>query len=444
METTKLDYADSQSHDVQILVIDDDNHLCELFVETLKQNGFPYALKANSCRDALNLLGLPLGNETHQERKPDISLVIADIVLPDGNGFDLCKKIKMFYPHMPIMLISGHDFLDMHKKISDANADDFMAKPFNMIELITRVNLLLGRKKDITMSLLSQTPLPHPHSRKIPYIGDKVDSYLIIDSIGMGKTTLIYKVLDTRTNEFYALKILSSSSANFEEVIRRFEYEIEIMSQIDHPNVIAFHDQGTYHGATYLVMEYLNGIDLEELLISRGRLAEKVVFAIAFDLACAINEIHDKGIIHRDIKLKNSIYTPATRQVKLCDFGIAQLPNYMGMTQDGLIVGTPIYMSPESFRGDKATIASDIYSYGATIYHLATNTPPFVAENYAILYEQHTFDAPPPIETIRLDFSLLWTELIVDMCLAKEPDQRPKCMTDVLTFLWAIKKGMAK
>jgi len=123
---------------------------------------------------------------------------------------------------------------------------------------------------------------------------------------------------------------------------------------------------------------------------------------------------------------------------------VAQVPNHLELTQDGLIVGTPIYMAPENFRGSKATTSSDIYSYGATIYHLATNTPPFVAENYAKLYEQHSFEAPPAIETIRPNFSFLWTELIVDMCLAKEPDQRPQNMTDVLTFLWAIKKDMTK
>ena len=441
METEKIDSLDSHA---QILVIDDDKQLCDLIVAALVQHGFPYVVKAHSGREAIKLLGLPMGDETVQEVKPNIDLVISDIILPEINGFELCTKLKLFYSQMPVLLISGHNIVEIHKKILEAKADDFMTKPFNMLELVTRVNILLARKQNQPVVTRPHKIPPHDESRRIPYIGDKVDNYLIVDSIGLGKTSLIYKVMDLRNNEYYALKILSSSSANFEEVVKRFEYEIEIMSQIDHPNVISFHERGTYHGSTYLVMEYLNGIDLEELLISRGRLPEKVVFAIAFDLACAINEIHSKGIIHRDIKLKNSIFTPATRQVKLCDFGIAQLPNYLGMTQDGLIVGTPIYMSPEIFRGDKATIASDVYSYGATIYHVATNTPPFVAENYAKLYEQHTFEAPPPIETIRQNFSFLWTELIVDMCLAKEPKDRPKSMTDILTFLWAIKKDMGK
>jgi len=440
-ETVKFNYVDEENANVQILVIDNDKNICKLLVDSLRENGFPYVLQAHSGKDAMKIINLPQKNETIQEFKSNISLVITNIVLPEINGLDLCKKIKLFYKKMPVMLISGHDIPEIHKKVLDANADDFMSKPFNMIEFIARINILFGRQK-----ITETQPFPNffvpQSSGKIPYIGDKVDSYLIVDSIGLGKTSLIYKVMDTKTNEFYALKILSSSSLNFKEIVQRFEYEIEIMSQIDHPNVIAFHDRGTFHGSTYLVMEYLNGIDLEELLISRGRLDEKVIFAIAFDLACAINEIHDKGIIHRDIKLKNSIYTPATRQVKLCDFGIAQLPDYMRMTQDGLIVGTPIYMAPENFRGEKASLASDIYSYGATLYHLATNTPPFVAENYAKLYKQHTFATPFPIETIRPEFSFLWTNLIIDMCMAKKQNDRPKCMTDVLTFLWAIKKDI--
>ena len=442
METVKFTNIDEVESDAQILVVDDDKQHCQLFADTLKKHGFPYVMQAHTGHEAMNILGLPQENETIQEQQTEINLIITDVLLPDINGLDLCKNAKLFYPRMPVLVMSGHNIFDIHKKVLEANADDFMSKPFNMVEFIARVNILLGRERILAPPIPSSKGTQA--SRKIPYIGDKVDNYLIVDSIGLGKTSLVYKVMDTKTNEFYALKLLSSSSSNFEEVVKRFEYEIDIMSQIDHPNVIAFHDKGSYHGSTYLVMEYLNGIDLEELLISRGRLTEKVVFAIAFDLACAINEIQDKGIIHRDIKLKNSIYTPATRQVKLCDFGIAQLPDYMGMTQDGLIVGTPIYMAPENFRGEKATLASDIYSYGATMYHLATNTPPFVADNYAKLYEQHNMEDPPPIETIRPNFSFLWTELIVDMCLAKDPKDRPKCMTDVLTFLWAIKKDMAK
>ena len=207
MESTKKlkdqtgNQFDSGKLDAQILIIDNDNILCELFISTLKQNGFSNVVKANSGIDAMKILGLPKTDTTHKGIKPDIGLIITDIVLPEINGLDLCKKIKRFYPNIPVMLISGHDIHDIHKKILDANADDFMSKPFNMIELITRVNILLAKYRDIPIPPLSTTTPALQTSRKIPYIGDKVDSYLIVDSIGLGKTSLIYKVMDTTTNE---------------------------------------------------------------------------------------------------------------------------------------------------------------------------------------------------------------------------------------------------
>jgi len=171
------------------------------------------------------------------------------------------------------------------------------------------------------------------------------------------------------------------------------------------------------------------------LIISKGHIEEGFLLDIALDLARALEEIHKKGIIHRDVKLRNSIYCPESGKVKLCDFGIAQLPDLQNLTQQGVIVGTPIYMAPENLRGSRATRQSDIYSYGATIYHLATNTPPFVAKNHAELSSQHFSKLPTPIEKIRPRLSKKWTELIVKRCLARKPEDRPQSMTEVIKSL---------
>ena len=164
---------------------------------------------------------------------------------------------------------------------------------------------------------------------------------------------------------------------------------------------------------------------------------------ISLDIAGALFEIHNKGILHRDVKLKNSIYIPVTGKVKLCDFGIAQIPNSDRITQDGTIVGTPIYMSPESLNGAEATYSSDIYSFGATVYHLATNTPPFVADSQTELYHKQ-FDNPPiPIEKLREGFSRKWSDLIIKRCLSTVPEERPRSMKYVLDALGEIKREIS-
>ena len=429
------------SLDSAILVVSADDALSEQIAALLGGAGFSKVIIAKTSKLGRRVLLIPSDvSEPPPETPPGIELVICDARLDTDRdtGADFCELVKDKYPYIPVLLICTHDEEDFDIPLLDCGADDFIYCPIDRAELVARAKVLLAKTiVSVDREQTSSFDMP----RKIPFIGDRVDSYLILDSLGMGKTSLIYKVLDTRDNTVYAMKLLSGAAGNYEEAVKRFEYEIEIMSQIDHPNVIGYHERGSYRGATYLVMEYLNGIDLEELIISRGRLPESTVFSIAFDLACALSQIHDKGIVHRDIKLKNSIYIPTTKQVKLCDFGIAQIPNMLELTQEGMIVGTPIYMAPENFRGEKATIASDIYSYGATVYHIATNTPPFVAENYKKLYEQHSLKAPPAIESIRPTFSPLWSELIITRCLAKQPIRRPGSMGEVLAALLAIKKN---
>ena len=432
-----------QLKEPRILAVDDDRIVGRLIKKVLNHGGFENVSVVTSAGKALIALGIPMGTKEHPKDIP-YDLVILDVVLPDLNGFDLCSRIKSLFPHIPIMLISGYDIREIQAKVLNCGADDFISKPFNPFEITTRVNLLLSKidKKIDLETVIDESIIRKKmgSEHKIPYIGDKIDNYVILDSIGLGKTSIIYKVIDLESHKILAMKMLTAHSTEFGDIVTRFKYEIEIMSRIKHPNVIRYYNHGIHKECTYLVMEFLDGVNLEELIIARGRISEELLLDISIDLAKAISEIHKKGIIHRDIKLKNSIYNPPTGRVKLCDFGIAQLPNPEHITHDGTIIGTPIYMAPENFQGSKASKSSDIYSYGATIYHLATNTPPFVADNHADLYQMFFTDTPVPIETIRKGFSKKWSELIINKCLAPLPEKRPKDMNAVLTQLQQFKK----
>ena len=131
-------------------------------------------------------------------------------------------------------------------------------------------------------------------------------------------------------------------------------------------------------------------------------------------------------------KLKNILYDIRNGEAKLSDFGIAKLPDGVSTTQDGFIVGTPIYLAPEIFLGEPATVQTDIYSYGATLYHLITGSPPFIAESSIELFKKHKFEKPPAVNTTRQDVPEEWNTLIVGKCLAKEPSARPGSMLEIL------------
>ena len=430
----------------RILAVDDDRIVGNLLKNVLHREGFKTVDIVDSAKKALIALGIPLSSNFHQ-KETYYDLIILDVILPDINGFDLCSRIKTSLPHIPVMLISGYDISEIQTKVLQCGADDFMSKPFNTCELTTRVNLLLYKaQKSVDAETVMDESIVRegfPGEHEIPYIGDRIGNYVILDSIGLGKTSIIYKIIDVENHEILAMKMLTAHSKEFGDIVTRFNFEIDIMSKINHPNVIQYYDHGKYKQCTYLVMEYLDGVNLEELIIAKGRLSESLLLSIAVDLANGICEIHNNAIIHRDIKLKNSIYNPVSGQVKLCDFGIAQLPDTKHITQDGTIIGTPIYMAPESFRGYKANKLSDIYSYGATIYHLATNAPPFVAESNTDLYLQHMSSSPPRIESIRSGFSPRWSDLIIDKCLASDPLDRPPSMENVIVELQQIKEEIA-
>lgn len=426
----------------QILVVDDDFAVGDLIVAILKNSGFKHIDVVKSGEEALIALKL---NPTIKDslKKNPYDIIILDIVLPDINGFDLCAKIKKSYTNTPIMLMSGYDIKEIQFNILKCGVDDFLKKPFNPSELITRINLLLLKYKqqeDSETHIDDSFPeLNLSTYNKIPYIGDKIDNYMIIDSLAFGQTSIIYKVINLETHKIFALKMLTGHSKESKEITERFTYEIEIMSKINHPSIIAFHDSGVFNDFKYLVMEYFEGVNLEELIISQGRISEQLILKIAYELADAISEIHKNDIIHRDIKLKNALFDPLTTKIKICDFGIAQLPDIRNLTNDGNVVGTPMYMAPENFHGDRATVQSDIYSYGATIYHLLTNSPPYVAKNYLDFYNKINQEPPIPISEIRPKISKTWNSLIVDKCLACNAYDRPESMESILLELTKMK-----
>ncbi|RME71064.1 MAG: serine/threonine protein kinase, partial [Planctomycetota bacterium] len=246
---------------------------------------------------------------------------------------------------------------------------------------------------------------------------------------GMGEVYLAHQVSLDRT---VAVKVLPRSLASQENFIERFQREAKAAANLIHPNVIQIYSIGVEQGTPYFAMEYVEGEDLAQRLKRQGRLgyeeAVDIVAGVANALACA----YEKNIVHRDIKPSN-IMIDKNGVVKVMDFGLAKATHGqegLNLTQSGMIMGTPNYMSPEQARGEPLDCRSDIYSLGVVFYELLAGRLPFVADTPAALIYKHAYEDPPPIEQINPDVPPFLAEIVTRM-LAKDPAaryQNPKAL----------------
>jgi len=383
----------SSTEAAKICIVDDDKFVVNMIGRSLNMAGFGsigiYDSGESFIRDVL-------------DDGKGAGIVISDLVLPGMTGFELCRKVKQALPETPVILISSFEIEDVYSKVLESGADDFIAKPFNPIELNTRIKLHLARAEKANSHTAEKRGQIRPPNN-MPFIGDIVGDYIITDTIGWGKSSFIFKATRKASKTVYTLKMLAAHAAGFKDMASRFENEVGMMEKIKHPNVVSFVEKGMCDTIPYVVMEYINGLDLESFLITKGKVPLQEGLAISHGIASAIAEVHAHRIIHRDIKLKNIIFDIASKSPKLIDFGIAKESGSTHLTRDGFVLGTPIYMAPEIFEGEEATAKSDIYSFGATIYHLLTGSPPFVGESSRDLYKKHLAETPPPMGKFRDD-----------------------------------------
>ncbi len=424
--------------EIPIFIVDDDEELLTMVWNVLTHAGFKKLHKSRNANEALMALTLPDTDGSKTAVMRESGIAILDVVLPDIDGFELCKQIKERIPDNMVLMMSGFNIEDLNAKLIDSEADDFLTKPFGSPELVARIEMLAARMVKRSSRFASADPHERliPAGNRIPHIGDYIDEYMILDSLGWGKNSVIYKVVKKGGNEIFAIKLLTKYSMEFKDVVKRFEQERRVMAQLDHPNIIKFYKTGTWDGCPYIVMECIRGINLEERLVTDGVPNTILALTAAHQIASGINAMHKLGIIHRDIKLKNIMFEPETASFKLTDFGIARfMEDAQGITCDGFIVGTPIYMAPEVFRGEKATIESDIYSYGVTMYHFISGSPPFSAKKNSEMYKKHLEEAPPPISTHNTAMSKELDDIIIGRCMAKLPEDRPHSLDEVLEAL---------
>ena len=216
---------------------------------------------------------------------------------------------------------------------------------------------------------------------------------------------------------------------------RRFHSEIKLARKVRHPHVCAIHEYGEDGALRYITMEFIEGVDLRQVLARDGAFAPARAYELALQVAGGLKAIHDAGVIHRDLKPHN-VLVGERNAVKLIDFGLAKATAGSGMTATGVLLGTPHYMSPEQVRGKAVDAASDLYSLGALAFHLVGGRPPFSGDNAIAVGFAHCAEPVPSLKALRPDVPPA-LEAIITRALAKAPADRPRSPAEFKAALTA-------
>lgn len=246
--------------------------------------------------------------------------------------------------------------------------------------------------------------------------------YEVIEHIGKGGMADVFKAIDTILNREVAIKILRADLSTDAVSILRFEREAQAATALSHPNIVEIYDVGDYKGHHFIVMEYVPGRTLKQVIRSRGPLLNEEAVDIMKQLTSAVAEAHSRNIIHRDIKPQNVI-VKADGSVKILDFGIAMAKGSMQLTQANNVMGSVHYLAPELAKGDSASPQSDIYALGIVLYEMLAGDVPFKADQAVQVALKHMREPFPRVREINPTVPQP-IENIIMKATAKDPRQR--------------------
>jgi len=257
-------------------------------------------------------------------------------------------------------------------------------------------------------------------------IPQRLGRYVIERKLGRGAMGAVYLARDPRINRPVALKVIpiekEFEDEELEEARLRFFREAESAGRLTHPNIITVFDAGEDKHLAYIAMEYLSGLPLTNYTDPKKLLAPKKALELCARTAEALNYAHDQGVIHRDIKPANLLYDLKSDMLKISDFGVARLTDN-NRTKTGIVLGTPMYMSPEQLAAETLTGHSDLFSLGVTLYELLTGEVPFKAKNIAVLMTKITSEDPVPVSNRRPGVPPS-VDAVLSKALAKRPEKR--------------------
>lgn len=258
------------------------------------------------------------------------------------------------------------------------------------------------------------------------------DRYEIIEQIGTGGMSDVYKAKCHKLNRFVAIKVMKSEFSEDKTFISKFRAEAQSVAGFTHPNIVNVYDVGDENGIYYIVMELVEGITLKKYIEKRGRIPFKEAVSIAIQVANGLDAAHKHNIVHRDIKPQNIIISKEGK-VKVTDFGIAKVASSSTINSSSTM-GSVHYISPEQARGGYSDARSDLYSLGITIFEMLTGTVPFDGDSTVAVAVQHIQDEIPAPSTVTDDIPLSIDRIVLKLT-QKKPDRRYQTAAELITDL---------
>jgi len=266
-------------------------------------------------------------------------------------------------------------------------------------------------------------PLPAGRAVDQDLSGRSLGGYRLARRLGSGAMADVYLAEQVSLGRQVALKVLRAETTRHPAAVERFEQEARAAASLVHGNIVQIHEVACLDGVHFLAEEYVAGPSLKAWLAARGPLDARQAVWVLAQVGSALARSAERGIVHRDIKPENLLLTTAG-EVKVADFGLARvLTENVELTQEGMTLGTPLYMSPEQGEGRAVDARSDLYSLGATIYHLLVGRPPYAGPSAVAVVMAHIKEPLVPLATVRPDLPVGLCA-IVDRLLAKSAEDR--------------------
>ena len=403
-----------------LLVVDDNEMNRDMLSRRLERKGYRVMTAADGLH-ALELVG-----------QGSVELVLLDIMMPGMTGIEVLRALReqASASELPVIMVSAKGESEDVVQALELGANDYVTKPIDFPIVLARVKSQLRMRTTAkSRAAVDQGATPAELGPSTIIAG----KYMLESKLGSGSFGAVYRARHISLDHPVALKILQCNVGASVEAVARFRQEGISACRINHPNAVSVIDFGvTATGIAYLEMELLEGASLLEELRDKGPMSVKRVGEILLPICDVLDKAHHAGVVHRDIKPPNIFlhYGPAGEIVKVLDFGIAKLvgdaagSEYMTMTLEGDVLGTPAYMAPERLSNRPYDGRADVYGVGVMAYQMLTGVLPFTGSDPIAIAMQH-MNAPPPPLRERLPNLPASVDSLVMKALAKDPRERP-------------------